>query len=271
MPSPDLRRANLETLAAWNANAALWDEKMGDEGNDFVNVLQWPAILRLLDPQPGQHILDAACGNGLMSRRLAQLGASVTGFDFSSNLIDFARQRTAPELPVNYYVLDATEPADLEALASLQFDSALCNMALFDIANIEPLFAILGRIIKPGGVFVFSLMHPAFNNPTSVHILEESDLSGEIITQYAIKSSRYMSHFQAYGLALRNQPKAQLYFHRPLDYYLNLGFKNGFSLDGFEERAFPPEAPASHVLSWGGQFHEFPPVLVARMRLTTPA
>jgi 2-polyprenyl-3-methyl-5-hydroxy-6-metoxy-1,4-benzoquinol methylase len=264
-----MRRANLETLAAWNANAAAWDEKMGDEGNDFVNILQWPAILRLLAPQPGQHILDVACGNGLISRRLAKMGASVTAFDFSSNLIDFARQRTNPALAVNYYVLDATEPTDLESLAHLQFDSALCNMALFDIANIEPLFRILPRILKPGGVFVFSLVHPAFNNPTSVHVLEESDLGGEIVTQYAIKSSRYMSQFHAYGLALRNQPKAQLYFHRPLEYYLNLGFQNGFILDGFEERAFPPETPSSTPLSWGGQFHEFPPVLVAR--LTLPA
>ncbi|MDX9992503.1 MAG: class I SAM-dependent methyltransferase [Anaerolineales bacterium] len=268
MPPHDIRRANLETLAAWNANASAWDARMG-EGNDFVEILQWPAILRLLAPQPGQHILDAACGNGLMARRLAAQGASITAFDFSSNLVDFARQRTETHLPISYYVLDATEPSDLEALAHLRCDSVLCNMALFDIANVEPLFNILAHILKPGGVFVFSLMHPAFNNPSSVHSLEESDLSGEIITQYAIKSSRYMSHFQAHGLALRNQPKPQLYFHRPLDYYLNLGFQHGFTLDGFEERAFPPEIPASNPLAWGGQFHEFPPVLVARMRLNT--
>ena len=267
MPNMDIRRANMETLAAWNANAAAWDAKMG-EGNDFVEILQWPSILRMLDPQPGQHILDAACGNGLMSRRMANLGATVTAFDFSSNLVDFARQRTAPELPISYYVLDATEPADLEALAHLRFDSVLCNMALFDIATVEPLFRLLSRVLKPNGVFVFTLMHPAFNNPTSVHMLEESDLSGEIVTQYAIKSSRYMSQFQAYGLALRNQPKPQLYFHRSVGYYINLGFQNGFIVDGFEERAFPPEIPASNPLSWGGQFNEFPPVLVVRMRLT---
>jgi 2-polyprenyl-3-methyl-5-hydroxy-6-metoxy-1,4-benzoquinol methylase len=266
MPTLDTRRANMETLAAWNANAASWDAKMG-EGNDFVEILQWPAILRLLNPQPGQHILDAACGNGLMARRLAALEASVTAFDFSSNLIDYARQRTPAEYPIAYYVLDATEPTDLESLEHFQFDSALCNMALFDIATVEPLFHTLAQILKPDGAFVFTLMHPAFNNPTSIHLLEESDLSGEVITQYAIKSSRYMSQFQAYGLALRNQPRPQLYFHRPLDYYLNLGFQDGFILDGLEERAFPPEVPAANPLSWGGQFHEFPPVLAARMRL----
>jgi len=76
-----------------------------------------------------------------------------------------------------------------------------------------------------------------------------------------------MTPYHARGLAMRDQPKAQLYFERPLQHYLNLGFENGFVLDGFAERAFPPEHPAPHPLSWGGQFSEIPPVLVARMRL----
>ncbi len=85
---------------------------------------------------------------------------------------------------------------------------------------------------------------------------------------YSVKISRYMTPYHARGLALRNQPKAQLYFERPLQYYLNTGFENGFVLDGFAERAFPPGHPSPHPLSWGGQFSEIPPVLVARMRLS---
>ena len=52
-------KANDETRSAWNTNAPFWDEKMG-EGNDFVNKLQWPAILRLLDQTTGQCILHIA-------------------------------------------------------------------------------------------------------------------------------------------------------------------------------------------------------------------
>jgi hypothetical protein len=62
-------------------------------------------------------------------------------------------------------------------------------------------------------------------------------------------------------------PQPQLYFERPLQYYLNMGFENGFVLDGFVERAFPPEHRDPRPLSWGGQFSEIPPALVARMRL----
>jgi len=257
---------NAQTRRAWDANAAVWDARMGDEGNDFHRILTWPAVLRLLDPRPAQRILDAACGNGLTSRMLADLGAQVTAFDFSADLIAMARGRGSPK-PIDYQVVDATDEAALLSLGEGVFDSALCNMALFDMAEIAPLFHVLPRLLKPGGIFVFSIIHPAFNNPSCVKLAEEWDDAG-IQTRYAVKVTRYMSDFGSRGVALRDQPEPQWYFHRPLQSYLKLGFENGFVLDGFEERAFPPEHAAGHPLSWGGQFSEFPPVLVARMRLS---
>ena len=88
----DLHQANQETQAAWNANAAYWDNRMGDTGNDFVNELIWPAVTRLLALQPGERVLDIACGNGLYARRLAALGAEVVAFDFAQSMIDHAAQ-----------------------------------------------------------------------------------------------------------------------------------------------------------------------------------
>ena len=259
--------ANEETRQAWDANAAFWDEKMG-EGNDFVNLLEWPAMLRLLDPRPGQRMLDIATGNGLTARRLAALGSQVSAFDFSKELIKFAQARTAPDLRITYHILDATdESALLSTLGvSAPFDAALCNMALFDMADIEPIFHILPSLLKPGGGFVFSLTHPAFNNTSSVHVAEEMDAEGQIISVYSLKVSRYMTPYQAHGAALRGQPRPQVYFERPLQYYFNLGFRNGFVLDGFEECAFPAGHPQTNPLSWGGNFSEIPPVLVARLR-----
>lgn len=260
---------NQESRAAWEANAKAWDARMGDEGNDFFNLLQWPVIVSFLDPQPADRILDAACGNGLTSRKLAGFGSTVTAFDFSTEMIRLAQSRLNPDGRISYLVLDATaEDALVEALFPYApFDSALCNMALFDMPEIEPLFRALRRSLKPGGAFVFSLTHPAFNNSSAMHVMEEGDDEGEIKTVYSIKVSRYMTPYHARGLALREQPNPHLYFERPLTYYLNTGFENGFVLDGFAERAFPPGHPSPHPLSWGGQFSEIPPVLVARMRL----
>ena len=229
----------------------------------FLNLLCWPSLISFLAPQPGQRILDIACGNGLTSRRLAALGANVAAFDFSANLIEKARDRSSNlSSLISYYVIDATDEQQLRSLGQQFYDSALSNMALFDMADIETLFRTLPRLLKPTGTFVFSLTHPAFNNASSMHVMEEFD-DGEIKTLYSVKISRYMTHYHAKGLALRGQPQPQMYFERPLRYYLNLGFQNGFVLDGFEERAFPPDHPQTSPLGWGGKFSEIPPALIA--------
>lgn len=263
-----MENLNKVTKDAWDANAQVWDEKMGDEGNDFFNLLCWSPLASLLDPKPGAHVLDIACGNGLTTRRLAQMGLNVTAFDFSTNLVEHAKKRLSQyQSQISLHVIDATDETQLLSLGEGKFDSALSNMALFDMADIEPLFRTLPKLLKPGGTFVFSITHPCFNNASSMHIVEEMDNDGEIRTVYSVKVSRYMTSYNQRGLALRNQPKPQVYFERPLQYYLNLGFKNGFVLDGFEERAFPPETPQTTPLGWGGKFSEIPAAIVARLRL----
>ena len=274
----NLESLNNETRDAWEVNAEVWDNRMGDEGNDFFNILCWPALASFLglgsvnNSKPVSnfvpHILDIACGNGLTTRKLAELGAQVTAFDFSSNLIEKAKTRlTNYQSQITFHIMDATNESQLLSLGKYKFDSALSNMALFDMANIETLFHVLPKLLKPKGIFVFSITHPAFHNASSAHVVEEVDYEGEMKITYAIKTSRYMTPSHQRGLALRNQPKPQVYFDRPLQYYLNLGFQNGFVLDGFEERAFPPETPQTFPLGWGGKFSELPPVIVARMRL----
>jgi len=262
----NLNDLNNETRDAWNTNAQVWDARMGEEGNDFFQILQWPAITRLLNVQPNQQILDVACGNGLTTRKLVELGAIVTAFDFSSNLIELARVRsTNCASRITYHVIDATDESALLSLGEGKIDSALCNMALFDMADLDPLFRSLPKLLKPNGIFVFSITHPAFNNASAAHLAEEIDDEGVIKTVYSIKISRYITPYHQRGLALFSQPKPQVYFERPLQYYLNLGLQNGFVIDGFEERAFPPEVPQK-LLEWGGKFSEIPPVIVARTR-----
>jgi 2-polyprenyl-3-methyl-5-hydroxy-6-metoxy-1,4-benzoquinol methylase len=88
--SQDLKDASSDAQRAWDTNADFWDQKMA-EGNDFFKTLLWPAVEKLLCPVAGERIVDAACGNGLTSRRLVQAGANVTAFDFSEAMIARAR------------------------------------------------------------------------------------------------------------------------------------------------------------------------------------
>lgn len=282
------RTLNDKTRDAWNANASFWDGKMG-EGNDFVNILLWPSILRMMGcpqttepkaynkklgnqprlPLTGKKILDIATGNGLVARRLANLGAVVTALDFSDDLITLAKSRTTEDLPITYVTVDATREQELVKLGKKTYDCAVCNMALFDMAEIEPLFHALPILLKSDGTFIFSITHPAFNNSSSVHMAEEYDDGNSIKTIYSVKISRYMTPYHAHGLAMRDQPRPQIYFERPLQEYLNAGFRNGFVLDAFEEVAFPPAHPQTNPLSWGGRFSEIPPVLIARMCISS--
>jgi SAM-dependent methyltransferase len=233
-----------------------------------VNVLCWPVTEKLLAVEPGQSVLDIACGNGLTSRRLGRLGARVVAFDVAEGMISRARSRTsAADGKIEYHVLDAGDEQGLRALGQAGFDSALCNMALFDMAEIEPLFRSLAELLMPRGCFLFSLMHPCFNQAHATRFGEIEDLDGELITTYGVRVSGYMTPTMRRGLALQGQPTPHPYFHRPLHLLLNAGLQAGFVLNGIEERAFlATHPPGSHDLSWGPNLSEIPPVIVFRMQ-----
>jgi 2-polyprenyl-3-methyl-5-hydroxy-6-metoxy-1,4-benzoquinol methylase len=262
--------ANETTRRAWDQNARYWDTHIG-EGNDFVEVLIWPATQRLLTVEPGQRVLDIACGNGLYARRMAALGAEVVAFDFSEAMIERAEARTTstPDAErIEYRVLDATDEAALVTLGECAFDAAVCQMALFDMADIGPLIRALARMLRPNSPFLFSVMHPAFNQPNAAPAASVESPEGRDRVVYGMRVTGYLTSEAARDEAIRNQPSCQLVFHRPLHALLRPAFDAGFVLDALEEPAFPPDHPSGPLgLSWGGHFHEIPPVLIARLRL----
>jgi 2-polyprenyl-3-methyl-5-hydroxy-6-metoxy-1,4-benzoquinol methylase len=255
---------NVQARDAWNANAQFWDGRMA-EGNDFFNVLVWPAVERLLRAKAGDRVLDIACGNGLTSRRLAGLGANVVALDFSEQLLALGKQHPHKG-EIDYRVVDATDYDALMRLGEARFDAALCNLALMDLAQIDPLMAALVRLLRPGGSFVFSVLHPCFNNPAAIQMAELEDRQGTFESTYSVKVSRYLTSYKQTGAAMHGQPVPHPCFHRPLSALLGAGLGAGFVLDGLEECAFPASyAGGTTALSWSGKFSEIPPVLVARV------
>ncbi|MEL6457765.1 MAG: class I SAM-dependent methyltransferase [Cyanobacteria bacterium J06621_15] len=268
MTDESIKSLNNQTREAWNATAQVWDERMGDEGNDFHRYLVRPSIERLLHLQPGQRILDIGCGNGLTTRRLASLGANILGIDFSSEMINHSRKRTKENQElIEYQVLDATDEIALLKLGENSFDAAVSAMALMDMAEIEPLFKALIKLIRPGGCFLFAVMHPCFNSMHTSLGGELVENENEFYTEYYIKVKGYLKFSKVRGLALENQPQPHIYFHRPLHVLLNTAFQFGFVLDGLEEPAFSEEIAArSNAIGWS-RFNEIPPVIVARLRI----
>ena len=262
------QQANAETRAAWEANAAYWDAQMGDAGNDFVNQLIWPPAQRLLALRPGERVLDVGCGNGLYARRLAGLGNEVVAFDFAQSMVEQARRYASPAGgTITYHVVDATDEAALLSLGERGFDAALSCMVLMDMAEIEPLFRALARLLRPNGRFVFAVCHPCFNQAKASHTAEMEDSGQGMVTTYAVKVRGYMTPSISSGQALAGQPQPQLYFDRPLHLLLGAAFAAGFVVDALEERAFAPDnPPGRNPLGWNGKFSEIPAVLVVRLR-----
>ncbi len=263
----DFSALNSEARAIWNGNAAWWDERVGPEGNNDQRFLIGPATERLLNVQQGEVILDIACGSGIFSRRMVALGARVVAFDFSETFVEIARARTTVHTDrIEYRVLDATDPNALQGLGARRFDAAVCTMALMDTATIEPLSAALGRLLKPGGRFVFSVTHPCFNSTGTRRMVEEELRDGNLVPVFSVKVTEYLQPSARKGVGIIGQPAPQYYFDRPLHLLLNTFFRVGFVLDGLEEpQDLPPEL-GQRGFSWRN-WREIPPHLIARMRL----
>lgn len=254
--------SNHAVKAIWDTNAAFWDEHMGD-GNAFQRLLVGPATERLLAVQPGARVLEIACGNGVMARRLAHMGARVLATDFSAAMV--ARARARGDAGIEYRVVDATDVRQLLALGAGQFDAAVCNMAIMDMAAIQPLMSAVKQLLVPGGCFVFSTVHPCFNSGLMRRVIREEDIEGELRTTYAIEVRDYTHAAASRGLGMIGQPVPQYYFHRTLSEIFGCAFQAGLMLDGLEEPAFDATADAQRPFDWTN-FHGIPPVLVARLR-----
>ncbi len=262
----DPRQLNSENQQLWERKAQFWDARMG-EGKQFQRVLVGPASERLLEVRPGEVVLDVARGNGVMSRRLAQLGATVVATDFSSMLLERARSRTIEHADrIEYLLADATDEAQLLALGEGRFDTAVCNMALQHMANIGRLMRALPRLLRPPSRFVFSVPHPAFNFPLGSKLaLEEEDREGNLVEVYSVTVSNYLHVPLTKSTGMSGEPTPHYFFHRPLHVLLGACLENGFVLDGLEEPAFGPQHEAGRPLGWAN-FTDIPLVFVARLR-----
>ncbi len=251
-----------DVRSVWDELATFWDERM-EAGATWQRHLIQPSVERLLRLEPGERVLEIACGNGEFARRMSELGGHVLATDFSEAMLDRARTHGGD---VEYRYADALDEEALLALGELaSFDAVVSNMAVMDMESIEPMVAASSRLLKPAGRFVFSTLHPAFNSG-DVRPTVELGLEGGVTEIYSVKVSSYAQSFSSKGVAIPGQPVEQWYFHRPLWMILKPFFDRGFALDGLEEPLLGPERgdPGTPMFV----YTQLPGVLVARMRRT---
>lgn len=101
-------------------------------------------------------VLECGCGTGKNTAWLAQKAASLTAMDFSEAMLEKAAEKLA-SANVTFLQADLTQRWPFERSA---FDVATCNLVLEHIEHLPPVFAEAARVLKKGGYFFVSELHP---------------------------------------------------------------------------------------------------------------
>ena len=202
-------------------------------GFDSVDDPVSAVFLDLLGPVSGLRVLDIACGHGRITRTLARRGAYVTGLDLSGKLLSKAREiEERDPLGIRYVHADVAAPP---ALPSAPFDRVTCFFGLSDIDDLDGAISAVAVVLRPGGKFVFAILHPCFAGA--------NDISGS----WPGSGSYYdEGRWTAQGprSTLRQQVGAS---HRMLSTYLNTLQRHHLRPEQVAEPAPEPNWDQAHV------------------------
>lgn len=211
---------------SWQKVSKWYGSIVGEKGHFYHQKLIIPRTLKLLGLKAGDRLLDVACGQGVLSRRLFET-VKYVGIDASSNLIDEAKSLDANKLH-RYLVRDATKSFGF----SETFNKAAIILALQNIKEPEKTIHHISEVMEKGGKLVIVLNHPCFRIPRQSSW--EEDKTNKM--QYR-RINRYMTPIKIPINAHPGEENSPLTwsFHHPLEDYTNYLFGNGFLIEKIEE------------------------------------
>jgi trans-aconitate methyltransferase len=130
-------------IIAAMSTAQTWDPASYARNARFVSDLGSP-LLELLAPKPGERILDLGCGDGVLTKKLVDMGCEVVAVDSSVPQVEAARK-----LGLNAHVISGEDLPYNE-----EFDAVFSNAVLHWIKRADAMIAGVYRSLKPGGRFV---------------------------------------------------------------------------------------------------------------------
>lgn len=221
-----MQRTSRDTT--WEPISEWYKGYMGKEGGAYQREVIFPGAEHLLQLEKNGVYLDIACGQGAFANLIAKKVEKVFGFDLSPTLIKIAKENASKN--GSFMVADATRFASLYPASS--FDGAVCNLAIQNIDQMEPVFADAARVLKPGGTLILTMNHPAFRQPRQ----SGWGWDAERKLQYR-RVDKYLEPYEMPIIAHPGSaPTVKTYsYHRPISAYVNALAKHGLLVDALEE------------------------------------
>ncbi|MDD9908754.1 MAG: methyltransferase domain-containing protein [Ahrensia sp.] len=119
-----------------------WNSESYQRDTGFVSAYG-EDVLSWLAPQPGERILDIGCGDGVLTKKLVDLGAETVGIDASASFIESAK-----ETGIDARLMDAQRLTFED-----EFDAVFTNAAMHWMLDKPAVIAGVGRALKPNGRF----------------------------------------------------------------------------------------------------------------------
>lgn len=212
---------------SWDQKAAEWDAWIGPDGDRNRRVNSDPVLHELLGDVDGLDVLDAGCGTGYLSIRLARSGARLTSIDLSPNMVQAARNNAAAAGVT--LELHVSSCSSMSALADASFDRVVSNYVLMDLPDLSGAMHECARVLRPGGFAVLVFLHPCFNPPDGVERLEDGSV------RY-----RWPAHFPYIGSGRFEEDwgpftSSFIGFHRPLSDYFAAILAAGMTVEDLRE------------------------------------
>jgi len=120
----------------------------------FARWLEWRKLLKWLNPQKGEKILDIACGDGELSLRIAAKGGEVHGIDMSVQGIASAKRLAGiAKIKCEFAVGDAERLPYQDGF----FDKVVCSSSLEHFKDDAQSLSEMKRVLKPGGRVILTV------------------------------------------------------------------------------------------------------------------
>lgn len=252
----NFKKNTQEKNTSWAPVAKWYGDIVGSTGHYFHQNIILPGVKKLLDPKPGESILDVGCGQGVFARTLLPK-ISYTGIDLAKELILEAK-KLDPNREHEYFVADATKGLPV---AESSFDHAVCILALQNMQDAARVIGNIGKALRPGGNFVFVLNHPSFRIP------RQSSWGEDVANKLEYRRvNRYLSPLEIPINAHpgdKNSPITWTY-HQPLEYYVKALKSAGLAITDLEEWTSDKQSVGKAAKAENRARKEFPLFLAIR-------